>query len=58
MGIEKAGLMIEPLINRRREQTMKTVIMAGGKGTRIQSIASDIHKPMLPNKGVQVMKRV
>ena len=41
MGIEKAGLMIEPLINRRREQTMKTVIMAGGKGKKIPSIVSD-----------------
>ena len=26
---------------------MKTVIMAGGKGTRISSIASDIPKPMI-----------
>ena len=57
MGIEKAGLMIEPLINRRREQTMKTVIMAGGKGTRIQSIASDIPKPMIPIDGVPVLER-
>ena len=27
---------------------MKTVIMAGGKGTRVASIASDIPKPMIP----------
>jgi len=27
---------------------MKTVIMAGGKGTRVSSIASDIPKPMMP----------
>lgn len=27
---------------------MKTVIMAGGKGTRIASVASDIPKPMIP----------
>ena len=27
---------------------MKTVIMAGGKGTRISSVASDIPKPMIP----------
>lgn len=27
--------------------TMKTVIMAGGKGTRISSVASDIPKPMI-----------
>ena len=26
---------------------MKAVIMAGGKGTRISSIASDIPKPMI-----------
>ena len=26
---------------------MKTVIMAGGKGTRISSVASDIPKPMI-----------
>ena len=27
---------------------MKTVIMAGGRGTRISSVASDIPKPMIP----------
>jgi D-glycero-D-manno-heptose 1,7-bisphosphate phosphatase len=27
---------------------MKTVIMAGGKGTRISSVAADIPKPMIP----------
>ena len=27
---------------------MKTVIMAGGKGSRIASVASDIPKPMIP----------
>lgn len=26
---------------------MKTVIMAGGKGTRISSVAGDIPKPMI-----------
>ena len=26
---------------------MKTVIMAGGKGTRISSVAKDIPKPMI-----------
>ena len=26
---------------------MKTVIMAGGKGTRISSVASDVPKPMI-----------
>ncbi len=36
---------------------MKTVIMAGGKGTRISSIASDIPKPMIPIDGIPVLER-
>lgn len=36
---------------------MKTVISAGGKGTRICSIASDIPKPMIPIDGVPVLER-
>lgn len=36
---------------------MKTIIMAGGKGTRISSIASDIPKPMIPIDGVPVLER-
>lgn len=36
---------------------MLTVIMAGGKGTRIQSIASDIPKPMIPIDGIPVLER-
>lgn len=35
---------------------MKTVIMAGGKGTRISSIASDIPKPMIKINGVPVLE--
>lgn len=35
---------------------MKTVIMAGGKGTRIASIASDIPKPMIPIAGKPVLE--
>lgn len=35
---------------------MKTVIMAGGKGTRISSIASDIPKPMIKIDGVPVLE--
>lgn len=35
---------------------MKTVIMAGGKGTRISSIAKDIPKPMLPIDGKPVLE--
>ena len=36
---------------------MKVVIMAGGKGTRIKSIASDIPKPMIPINGTPVLER-
>ncbi len=36
---------------------MKTVIMAGGAGTRIRSVASDIPKPMIPVNGVPVLER-
>jgi len=35
---------------------MKTVIMAGGKGTRIISIASDIPKPMIPVCGKPILE--
>ena len=36
---------------------MKTVIMAGGKGTRISSVASDIPKPMIRIEGKPVLER-
>ena len=36
---------------------MKTVIMAGGKGTRIASVAHDIPKPMLPIAEKPVLER-
>lgn len=36
---------------------MKTVIMAGGKGTRISSVASDIPKPMIKVEGKPVLER-
>lgn len=36
---------------------MKVVIMAGGKGTRISSVASDIPKPMIKIEGVSVLER-
>lgn len=36
---------------------MKTVIMAGGKGTRISSLASDIPKPMIKIEGKPVLER-
>ena len=35
---------------------MKTVIMAGGKGTRISSVASDIPKPMIQVEGTPVLE--
>lgn len=35
---------------------MKVVIMAGGKGTRMLSIASDIPKPMIPIEGRPVLE--
>ena len=36
---------------------MKTVIMAGGRGTRISSVASDIPKPMIPIEGKPILER-
>ena len=36
---------------------MKTIIMAGGRGTRISAIASDIPKPLIPIDGVPVLER-
>ena len=36
---------------------MKVVIMAGGKGTRISSVASDIPKPMIEIQGKPVLER-
>ena len=36
---------------------MKVVIMAGGKGSRIQSIAADIPKPLIPIDGIPVLER-
>ncbi len=35
---------------------MKVVIMAGGKGTRISSVASDIPKPMIKIEGIPVLE--
>lgn len=36
---------------------MKVVIMAGGKGTRISSVASDIPKPMIRIENIPVLER-
>jgi len=36
---------------------MKTVLMAGGRGTRISSVASDIPKPMIKIEGISVLER-
>ncbi len=35
---------------------MKTVIMAGGRGTRIQSLAPEVPKPMIPIDGKPVLE--
>ena len=35
---------------------MKVVIMAGGKGTRIASVKSDVPKPMIPNCGKPILE--
>ena len=40
-----------------RIMAMKVVIMAGGKGTRITSVASDIPKPMIKIEGIPVLER-
>lgn len=40
----------------RTSNGIKAVIMAGGKGTRIASIASDIPKPMIPIEGKPVLE--
>ena len=36
---------------------MKTIIMAGGKGTRIRSVSSDLPKPMIPVNGIPVLEQ-
>lgn len=36
---------------------MKVVIMAGGKGTRISSVTSEIPKPMIKIEGIPVLER-
>lgn len=36
---------------------MKTIIMAGGKGTRVKAIAPNTPKPMLPIDGIPVLER-
>ena len=36
---------------------MKTVIMAGGRGTRISALFPDIPKPLIPLDGVPVLER-
>ncbi len=36
---------------------MKTIIMAGGKGTRISNLFPDIPKPLIPIDGISVLER-
>ena len=40
-----------------RGNDMKAVIVAGGKGTRIASVNSEIPKPMILIDGVPVLER-
>lgn len=40
----------------KKKQTMKAVLMAGGKGTRIASLAGDIPKPMIPIEGKPILE--
>ena len=35
---------------------MKTIIMAGGKGTRIQSVRNDVPKPMIEICGKPILQ--
>lgn len=35
---------------------MKAVIMAGGKGTRIASVADDVPKPMIKINGIPILE--
>ena len=39
------------------EENMKTVIMAGGRGTRISELFPDIPKPLIPVDGIPVLER-
>ena len=41
---------------RGSDNVLKTVIMAGGRGTRISSVASDIPKPMIEIEGKPVLE--
>ena len=36
---------------------MKVVLMAGGRGTRISSVISDVPKPMIKIEGIPVLER-
>ena len=40
-----------------KEVTMKTIIMAGGRGTRISELFPDIPKPLIPIDGIPVLER-
>lgn len=44
------------IINEVEETIMQVVIMAGGKGTRIASIRSDVPKPMIPICGKPILE--
>lgn len=42
---------------KEKDSEMKTVIMAGGKGTRISELFPNIPKPLIPIDGVPVLER-
>ena len=53
--MDKFGLLLSENKNIKGME-MKTIIMAGGKGTRISSVASDIPKPMIKIEGKPVLE--
>lgn len=42
--------------NRDEDKIMKTVIMAGGRGTRIASVNADVPKPMIRIEGKPILQ--
>ena len=42
--------------DKEKDVRMKAVIMAGGKGTRIASVNSEVPKPMIPLEGKPVLE--
>jgi D,D-heptose 1,7-bisphosphate phosphatase len=55
-GIASAGISLSVSDAGESFLLMQVVIMAGGKGTRISSIANDIPKPMIPICGKPILE--